>query len=153
MATIINKRPPATAKFNKFWLSSLNIVYPSDTCTGIVIAKLQPYDGTHIITSNSRVYSHTNFDDPTFNRDILDLTRLIAIESERLFPECIGLTNFKVLSNDPKKSTAAFFVYSDGSSQIIENCFAFAKEDPVFGTKIDILLKLIAKSAALPVIN
>jgi hypothetical protein len=153
MATILNKQPVQSSKFDKFWLTSLNVVFPSNTTSGIVIVKLQPYDGTHIITSNARVYSHTNFDDPTFNRDILDLTQLITIESERLFPECIGLTNFKVLSNDPKKSTTAFFVYSDGSSRIIENCFAFAKEDPVFGTKIDILLKLIAKSAALPVIN
>lgn len=153
MATIINKRPPATAKFDKFWLSSLNIVYPSDTSNGIVIIKLQPYDGQHIITSNSKVYSHTNFSDQSFNSNILDLTRLITIESERLYPECTGLTNFKVLSADPKKSTAAFFAYSDGSSRIIENCFAFAKEDQVFGSKIDILLKLIALSASLPVIN
>lgn len=153
MATIINKRPVQSSKFDKFWLTSLNIVYPSDVYVGATIIKLNPYDGKHIITSNDKIFSYTDFNSQTINRDILELTQLILDESQRLHPECTGLTNFKVISHDPKKPTTAFFVYSDGSSKIIEDCFNYAKTDATFAHKINQLIVFVAKATGIEYIN
>jgi hypothetical protein len=153
MATIINKQPIQSSKFDKFWMTSLNIIFPSETTTGVVIAKLQPYDGKHVITSNSRVCTHTNFSKESFDSNILELIDLVQTEADRLYLSEASLASFKVFSHDPQKRTTAFFTFVDGTYKTIEDCFGYAATDPTFGANISTLLDLLAKSAKLPTIN
>lgn len=154
MATILNNRPIQSSKFDKFWLTSLNLIFPSETSPGLLIAKLHPYDGKYVLTSQPKHITLSNFSNESTDSVVYDIVELVENEAERLYSSNNAeLHSFKVLSNDPKKATVAFFNYANGSHKCIEDCFAFASKDLQFGQNINELLSLLAKLAKLPTIN
>jgi hypothetical protein len=154
MATILNSRPIQSSKFDKFWLTSLNLIFPSETSPGLLIAKLHPYDGKYVLTSQPKHITLSNFSNESTDSVVYDIVELVENVSDRLYSSNDSeLHSFKVLSNDPKKATVAFFNYGDGSYKCIEDCFALALKDTQFGQNINELLSLLAKLAKLPTIN
>lgn len=154
MATILNTRPVQSSKFDKFWLTSFNLIFPSETTSGVLIAKLHPYDGKYVLTSNAKYIAITDFSNEATDSAVYDIVELVENEAERLYGSHeSGLHSFKVLSNDPRQATTAFFNYVGGPNKHIENCFAYAKTDQQFGQNINTLLSHLAQLAKLPTIN
>jgi hypothetical protein len=154
MATILNKQPVQSSKFDKFWLTGLNLIFPSETSPGLLIAKLHPYDGKYVLTSQPKHIIISDFSKESTDAALYDVVELVENEAERLhgFQES-SLHSFKVLSNDPKRATVAFFNYVGGPNKHIEDCFAYAASDQQFGQNINTLLSHLAQLAKLPVIN
>lgn len=154
MATILNSRPIQASKFDKFWLTSLNLIFPSETSPGLLIAKLHPYDGKYVLTSQPKHITIIDFSKESTDGAVYDVVELVENESERLYGvNESGLHSFKVLSNDPRQATTAFFNYTNGSYKSVEDCFALASKDSQFGQSINTLLSLLAQIAKLPTIN
>lgn len=154
MATILNTRPIQASKFDKFWLTSLNLIFPSETSPGLLIAKLHPYDGKYVLTSQPKHITVVDFSKESTDPALYDVVELVENEAERLHGfQQSHLHSFKVLSNDPRQPTTAFFNYVGGPNKHIEDCFAYAASDQQFGQNINTLLSLLAQLAKLPTIN
>jgi hypothetical protein len=153
MATILNKQPVQSSKFDKFWCTQIHLILPSETTTGILIYRLQPYDGRYVLSSNARHLTFTNFSDPNIDPTVHEIVELVISEAERLHGLQNTLHSFKVASHDPRMPTSAFFAYNESSTQIIADCFRYAATDTQFGQNIDRLLSLLAQLAKMPTLN
>ena len=154
MATILNTRPPTLAKFNKFWLTQLHLILPSETTTGILIYRLQPYDGRYLLSSGARHLTFTNFSDDNIDPIVHEIVELVENEAVRLHGfQNSPLHSFKVVSHDPSRPVCAFFAYQEEATRQIHDCFGYAKQDTEFGQNIDRLLTLLARLAKLQTIN
>lgn len=151
MATIINPTPVQTSTFGGFWIQSLNVALPNGDFKGRILARLLPYDGTHILATGAK--DVRIFDLTTPAPAAAALIAALKTELTRLSGQDVaGLRTVSINAPDPAKPVAATGIYADQRPFVVKDCFAKAGEDATFATALNTVLGSVAALAGLSVV-
>jgi hypothetical protein len=150
MSKIVNPTPVVTTgTFGIMWINAAGIFLTTkDKPNGFLQATLQPYDGTHLLSTGGKRVFQPNLVTARAANPTLDsaLTALLA-EAQRIAGETVAVSLVTISAPDPAKPVGIQVFFADGKHHNIPDGFALAAGDTTFAGVFSNVMAALAELA------
>lgn len=150
---MIKNPNPVTATFEGMWITNVAIIFPEKGKTGSLNAKMQPWEGEHLLMTGGKQVNVWNLTQSA-NQDaaLSSILESIKTNMARLSGNSEPLKMVQVVAIDPAKPIFVQAVFNDNKVYRIQDADALTKTDSEFAQCFGTALGKIASLGGLSIV-